>query len=363
MLRCGVTEINTVKGGVSDDTNAFFTSSYDEIAVKQAADIIKNGGIGAFPTETVYGLGANAFDAEAVKRVYRVKGRPGDNPLILHVNSITEAELLAKKLSETAKSLMHAFWPGPLTLVFAKNIKLPAWVGGYPENYINTVAVRSPNHPMARTLIERSGCIIAAPSANRAGTPSPTCAGHVADDFSPSDIDFLLDGGHTVLGLESTVVDITGDIPVILRPGAVTESMIRETVGRLEYAESVAGAPRSPGQKYRHYAPKAPMTLVMGLPEDAAAVIQSKIKPGVKTGILATGQTESMYIKSENTVVLNMGDRNDVKTIAYNLYACLRYFDELDAEIIYAECIPAAGLGKAIMNRLTKAAEGRVIFE
>jgi L-threonylcarbamoyladenylate synthase len=351
------------KGGVQNWTDAFFMPWDSHGAIKRAADIIKNGGIGAFPTETVYGLGADAFNPDAVARVYGVKGRPADNPLILHVNTIKQAESLTLPLPEAAKKLMEAFWPGPLTLVLKKDPSLPAWVGGHPGASMTTAAIRAAAHEAVRALIEESGCVIAAPSANKAGTPSPTRAAHVTADFSPEDIGFILDGGNVSVGIESTVVDMTGDVPCILRPGAVTDAMIREITGAVAYAESVNGIPRSPGQKYRHYAPKAPMTLVISSPEQAAGVIIKKIKPGIKTGILATEQTQALYREPPSAVVLNMGDREDLPAVARNLYSCLRRFDELGVEEIFAESVPETGLGRAIMNRLRKASEKRMVYE
>jgi L-threonylcarbamoyladenylate synthase len=358
MLR-RMTAIKKDKNGVPNPMAcAFLTPNGETDTIKNAAKIIKDGGIVAFPTETVYGLGANAFNEEAVARVYRVKGRPGDNPLILHINTIEQAASLTDNLSNRVKALIHAFWPGPLTLVLTKTPALPPWIGGHPQNRTQTLAVRSPQNPVARALIEASGCIIAAPSANKAGTPSPTCAAHVLSDFAPGEIDVIIDGDETNIGLESTVVDMTDDLPRILRPGSITVEMIREVAGEAVYDETVTGVPRSPGQKYRHYAPKAPMTVVTGQPEKIAAVIRSYSNGNRKTGILATNQTKPLY---DGGCVLSMGDRNDLHGIAQNLYACLRCFDELGVEEIYAEAVPEDGIGRAIMNRMVKAAEGRVM--
>ena len=337
--------------------------SIESTDIEKAAIILQNGGIVAFPTETVYGLGADAFNAQAVKRVYTVKGRPSDNPLILHVNDIKTAQTLTADLSKKAVTLMQAFWHGPLTLVLAKNSALPPWVGGHPDGVRQTVAVRSPANAIAQQLIQASGCIIAAPSANKAGTPSPTQAEHVASDFMiPEQVDFLLDGGRVEGGLESTVVDMTDDTPRILRPGAITYDMLRDVLGNVEYAENAADAPRSPGQKYKHYAPKAPMTLVAGSPEQVARIIAGKANKERKIGILTTTQNEPLYTNFA-PFVLSMGDRDNLAAVAHSLYACLRRFDQMGVDEIFAEAVPDTGLGRAIMNRMTKAAEGRIIYE
>ena len=366
-----------------------------EQGVAQAAAIIASGGIGAFPTETVYGLGADATNPAAVARIYQAKGRPGDNPLILHVAAKEDFLQLADNPPSYAHALIDAFWPGPLTLVTKKKPGLPAWLGGHPKGAPDTIGIRMPSHPAALAVIKASGCFIAAPSANKAGTPSPTRADHVAADFSCEDIDFILDGGAVPGGLESTVVDVTGDLPVILRPGAVTPKMIAEVMG-LEISAtdesqpgvipgpapdlirdqarngaepsphlSTASPPRSPGMKYRHYAPKAPMTLLMGAGDDIAEYIKTQCasRQNQRIGIMVTAQTESKLdpgIASSNlTSVLTLGDK--AETIAHNLYACLRQFDIIGVDIIYAEGSTQEGLGLAIMDRMKKAAEGRVV--
>lgn len=360
-------------------------------AIRQAARVIQSGGLVAFPTETVYGLGADAFNAKAVSGIYEAKNRPTDNPLILHVLSPEDAAMLAE-VSPAAQLLMDAFWPGPLTLVLRKHASQPGWVGGHPVNTANTLAIRAPSHPVARKLIEYAGCAIAAPSANKAGTPSPTQAAHVAADLG-EDIDFLLDGGTVPGGLESTVVDMTGESPVILRPGAVTADMIYSVTGIIDTQTNAddTDKPRSPGMKYRHYAPHAPMTVVTDAPEAAAVKIADLITKQTSNrclyGILATTQTVDYYTtrfgsrawvappeasempdtpaapipSGADIAVLNMGDRDTPETIAHALYACLRRFDTLGVEAIYAEGVADTGLGQAIMNRMMKAAGGRIV--
>lgn len=350
-------------------------------AIREAAQIIRQGGLAAFPTETVYGLGADAFNPHAVARIYQAKGRPSDNPLILHVCDGEALAELAAAVPEYARKLIGAFWPGPLTLVVNKHPRLPAWVGGHPEGSACTVAVRAPSHPVARALIAYAECPIAAPSANKAGRPSPTSAWHVVEDFDENEIDLLLDGGEVSGGLESTVIDVTGQNPVLLRPGAVTAEMVYTVTGlQPEAVGNDSSAPRSPGMKYRHYAPRAPMTIVSGEPDEAAARIAEAVsrQPG-PVGILATAQTAAFYrtrfgeqlsfdpqggtalTEDRRIAVLIMGDRNDPQTVAHGLYACLRRFDALGVQAIYAESVAEDGLGQAIMNRMMKAAGGNRI--
>ncbi|MDR1664412.1 MAG: threonylcarbamoyl-AMP synthase [Clostridiales bacterium] len=355
--------------------------------ITHAARVISEGGLVAFPTETVYGLGANALNAEAVAKLYAVKGRPGDNPLILHVRNLGGAIALAGDFPEHARKLAREYWPGPLTLVVNKSPALPAWVGGHPCFTARTVALRVPSHPSALALIEAAGVPIAAPSANKSGAPSPTDASHVEADLGGA-VDYILDGGEISVGLESTVLDVTGGGAVILRPGAVTAEMLSAVLGTpVREAALVSGeSPRSPGTKYRHYAPRAEMTVVCGNPEACAAYIAGKLsaesRPG---GILATAQTEKYYknyfkdrihfytlpeagdsasggLQPGEIAALAAGDRADPQTVARNLYACLRRFDSLGAEVIYAEGVGESGLGRAVMDRMVKAAGGNVVF-
>ncbi|MDR2166455.1 MAG: threonylcarbamoyl-AMP synthase [Clostridiales bacterium] len=308
----------------------------DTIKIKQAAEIIKNGGLVAFPTETVYGLGANALDEAACGRIYLVKGRPADNPLIVHVNSDFDMERIVRTMPPGARMLMEAFWPGPLTLV------LKARPGVFSYGFEDTIAVRVPNHIVARLLIHHSGVPIAAPSANISGRPSPTTVEHVLADLGGK-VDMILDGGPCRHGLESTVVDFTELRPKILRPGSVTAAMIEDVIGKISpegHGESVA--PKSPGLKYVHYAPKAKMTLVLGEKEAARARVAELAK------------------QAENPAIMDMERKPE--EIAANLFADLRRFDAEGHDEIFAQSIDEAGLGAAIMNRLKKAA-GRNILE
>jgi L-threonylcarbamoyladenylate synthase len=345
---------------------------------KKAGKIIKNGGIVAFPTETVYGLGADAFNSEAVSRVYMAKGRPNDNPLILHIANEKIFYELADTPPDYAKKLIKAYWPGPLTLVVKKKPELPIWLGSHPQNQTHTIGIRMPQNSIARYVIEYSGKVVAAPSANKAGKPSPTKANHI--DFAENEIDMIVDGGATKVGIESTVVDVTGETPRILRPGAITAEMIFETTGiepitsGQASAENVCGglgaeqgAPLSPGMKYRHYAPNAPMTIISGTQQAVAEYMVKeslrKVSEGKKIGLLVTNSTRELIradLGQKSVKIITFGD--DEKIIARNLFACLRQFDKLDVSEIYAEAVPNTGLGEAIMNRMQKAAEGRVVI-
>ena len=289
----------------------------------QAGRILRRGGLVAFPTETVYGLGADALNKESVARIYKVKGRPPDNPLIWHANSLEDFNRYVE-FNEIAYKLADTFWPGPLTMVLLN------------RDGLRTAAVRVPSHPVTKRLINASGCIIAAPSANISGRPSPTKAEHVADDFTDDDIDMLIDGGPAHKGLESTVVDLHTGSPRLLRPGAITLEMLRDVLGHVECPEfdNQNGVPLSPGMKYRHYAPKAPLTLLIGPVEAVSAKITEY---NGDTGILRTYGKEP-------------------EIIAQNLFECLRRFDKAGVSKIVAEGIKEDGIGLAVMNRLKKAA-------
>ncbi|MCL2225335.1 MAG: L-threonylcarbamoyladenylate synthase [Defluviitaleaceae bacterium] len=347
--------------------------------IAKASEHLCKGGLVVFPTETVYGLGADAFNAEAVAQVYSEKGRPGDNPLILHIANMENFRELSHQPPQYAFALAEAFWPGPLTLVARKNPALPAWLGGHPSRTTETIGIRMPAHPIAQSLLEESKCIIAAPSANKAGKPSPTTLAHVMEDFPNSGI-FPLDGGSATVGLESTVVDVTGDAPIILRPGFITEEQIFKTLGtpsptppqgissldpKFLQDEKLCEdeRPRSPGMKYKHYAPRADMTLVNGDSERVAGYVLGAVNenPNAKIGILI-GKKTLRYLKNAppSAKILLLGDNE--KDIAHNLFARLREFDKLDVDIIFAETTPENGLGVAIMDRMRKAAEGRVVY-
>ncbi len=335
-------------------------------AIKEAAQIIRDGGLVAFPTETVYGLGGNALNAEASAKIYAAKGRPSDNPLIAHIANETGLYEIAAEVPESAKKLMDAFWPGPLTMIFPKKDIMPRETTGG----LDTVAVRMPAHPVAQALIEEAGVPIAAPSANLSGRPSPTTAQHVKTDLDGR-IEMILDGGSCDIGLESTIVDVTGEVPMILRPGFITKEMLEEVAGEialdptLEMNTTVSGRPKAPGMKYRHYAPKATMTMISGDPERVTAEILRRVKKeqeqGKKVGILCASEAAEQYRSCTGADVQVLGSRQDEQAIARHLFAALREFDDAKTDVIYSETFAADHLGRAIMNRLTKAAGHRRI--
>ena len=334
----------------------------DEQALKQAGDILKRGGLVAFPTETVYGLGANALDEEAAKKTYEAKGRPSDNPLIVHIAEVDALDEIVQHVSEKAKRVIEQFWPGPLTLIFEKSEKVPYGTTGG----LQTVAVRMPVNEIARQLILAGGGYISAPSANTSGRPSPTTAEHVAEDLDGK-IDMIIDGGAVDIGVESSILDMTVEPPMILRPGAVTKEMLEEVIGEVDVDQSLLAddegtAPKAPGMKYRHYAPKAQLMIVEGEMEEAVKAIRQiayeQTRLGYQVGIIATNETVDFYT---NGVVKNIGTRTNENSIAKNLYKVLREFDEEEVSYIYSESFATDGLGEAIMNRLSKAAAHHTI--
>lgn len=331
--------------------------------LKEAAEIIREGGLVAFPTETVYGLGADALSPEAAKKIYEAKGRPSDNPLIVHICDFKELVSIAREVPAEAEQLAKAFWPGPLTMIVWKNDRVPyATTGG-----MDTVAIRMPNHPVALALIRESGCLIAAPSANTSGKPSPTEASHVALDMDGK-IPMILDGGAVGIGIESTIVDLTEDVPMILRPGYITKGMLEEVLGKEVkidpgiIADASDKKPKAPGMKYKHYAPKADLVLVEG--EEAAviqkinALVLEKQKKGEKVGVIATDETKNRY---HADYVVSIGARTDEDAIARHLYKILREFDAWEVDAIYSESFATPRIGQAIMNRLMKAAGHQVL--
>jgi L-threonylcarbamoyladenylate synthase len=325
--------------------------------INQAAEVIKSGGIVAFPTETVYGLGANALDEKAVARIFEKKGRPQDNPLIVHVDSTISAREIAE-WGDKAEALAEKFWPGPLSIVL-RNTAIPRAVTAG----LDTVAVRMPDSNAALSLISASGVPIAAPSANRSGSPSPTCAEHVERDLG-EDV-MILDDGECVIGVESTVVDLTQEIPVVLRPGAITIEMIRECLGETAAADpsfNNEGPPPSPGMKYRHYAPEASITVVEGSDVSVAEAIKFLYDKDIKKGdspiVLASRENRKYYGKRNLAVT---GSSGDPREAAKNLYSLLRQADEEQYTSIYFEAIPKDGIGFAVMNRIYKAAAYNIV--
>ncbi len=333
----------------------------DEAIMKEAGELLKAGALVAFPTETVYGLGANALDAEASAKIYAAKGRPSDNPLIIHIADMESLTLITEEIPEAAVKLADRFWPGPLTMVMRKSDVVPYGTTGG----LDTVAVRMPSHPIALELIRHGGGYIAAPSANTSGRPSPTLASHVADDMTGI-IPMILDGGAVGIGIESTIVDLTDKVPTILRPGFITREMLEEVVGEVQIDKGLEAdsktPPKAPGMKYRHYAPKAELVIVEGASEAVVAKINALVKEneekGIRTGIIGTEETIARY---PSGLVKSMGTRNDELSISSHLYGILREFDESDAEVIYSESFEEGAMGSAIMNRLLKAAGHKII--
>lgn len=325
--------------------------------IKEAADIINRGGIVVFPTETVYGIGADALNENAVDKIFEAKGRPQDNPLIVHIAEVGEMYGLIREVPEDAKILAEKFWPGPLTMIlYKKDILSDKITAG-----LNTAAIRLPLNKIALALIKESKKPIAAPSANTSGKPSPTEASHVIEDLMGK-VDMIIDGGSTYIGLESTVVDMTSSPPMILRPGGVTAEDIADVLGECDYDPAIIKTeekiiPKSPGQKYRHYSPKAKVILYKGNAEKVAEKINKDYdkfaSQGYIAGIMSTAQTEKFY---HGKTTICMGDRTKLLTISSNLFKGLRDFDHMGVDIILSEAVDEKGLGKAILNRLGKAA-------
>lgn len=334
----------------------------DSQVFKTASEILRSGGLVAFPTETVYGLGGDALKADAAEKIYRAKGRPSDNPLIVHIAETESVYELAAEVPEQAQKLMEAFWPGPLTIIFKKKEIVPDTTTGG----LDTVAIRMPAHPAALKLIKESGVLIAAPSANLSGRPSPTTAAHVMQDMDGR-IDMVLDGGAVGIGIESTIVDVTGERPTILRPGFISPEMIKDILGDVTIDPAIAGMdtklrPKAPGMKYTHYAPKGELTIITGEREKVARKIEKlaaeKNAAGYKTAVLADTDNLSLYCCEH---VYDAGSKKNEITVSAGLYALLRKCDDIGADYIYSESFEEGDMGYAIMNRLIKAAGHRVI--
>ena len=396
----------------------------DEEAIQKAGEILKTGGLAAFPTETVYGLGGNALDEDAARKIYAAKGRPSDNPLIAHVSCVEEVAPLVKEIPEAGRKLMEAFWPGPLTMIFPKSEKVPYGTTGG----LDTVAIRMPDDPVANRLIALAGVPVAAPSANTSGRPSPTTADHVWQDMNGR-IEMIIDGGPVGIGVESTIVDVSSAVPSVLRPGAITMEMLAEVLGEVSVDPAILGPlsadvrPKAPGMKYKHYAPKADLTLVepgtgteresgaeqvtgaeqktgaeqvngaeqkngagqktgaeqktgadrntgadpeTGLDETQLQAMirkvrelsREKIEAGYKVGVICTDESRGCYTDGE---VRSIGARKSQASVAHNLYALLREFDDLGVDYIFSESFPKDHLGQAIMNRLSKAAGYKIV--
>ena len=343
---------------------------YENADIKEAADIIRSGGLVAFPTETVYGLGANALMSEAAKKIYAAKGRPSDNPLIVHISKTEDVNNIAREIPEIFYKLAECFWPGPMTVVLKKRIIIPDDTSGG----LDTVAVRLPDNNIARALIEVSKVPIAAPSANTSGRPSPTRASHVFDDMDGR-IDMIIDGGTVGIGVESTIVDLTGDIPTLLRPGAVTVEMLQEVCTEvdidpaIEHLLASGEAPKAPGMKYKHYAPKADMKMLKGNEAAVLDYLKKEIsKSEIKTAILTVDEHWAVLEKiiednkKENIKLLSLGSLKDMKTVAHNLFDMLRKCDELGVSTILSESFDESGIGREVMYRLKIASGFNIIY-
>ena len=329
--------------------------------IREAGKIIRDGGLVAFPTETVYGLGGDALNPLSSRKIYAAKGRPSDNPLIVHIADLQALSPIVGEIPGNARKLAERFWPGPLTMILHKSDRVPYETTGG----LDTVAVRMPANRIAQEMIRAAGGYVAAPSANRSGRPSPTVARYVAEDLAGR-VEMIIDGGDVEIGLESTIVDLTSDRPMVLRPGYITLQDLESVLSRVEedrtlMEEDAGQAPKAPGMKYRHYAPKGEMTVVKGVEEQVVSYINERCREcrdaGRRTGVIATDETLSGYCAD---VCRSVGCRHDEEAIARELYRILREFDDEAVEVIYAEAFDDSGIGRAIMNRLLKAAGHRV---
>jgi L-threonylcarbamoyladenylate synthase len=333
----------------------------DNQAIKEAVEVIRKNGTVVFPTETVYGLGANALSAEAAKAIFVAKGRPSDNPLIVHVDCIDMLlYVIGEPLSENAKKLMEKFWPGPLTLIFKKSSAIPPEITAG----LDTVGVRMPDNTIALELIKQSGLPIAAPSANISGKPSPTKGEHVIADLAGK-VDAILCGSSSRIGLESTVLDLSGAVPTILRPGGITLEELQAVLGEVHIDKGLVDqttTPKAPGMKYTHYAPEAKMIIIKGQQQEVVSKIQQltaeQDNQGKLVGILATEETKHNY---QSGIVISMGSRSNLYSAAAAIFDALRQFDIQKVDIIYAEALSEENIGMAVMNRLKKAAGFNII--
>lgn len=322
-------------------TEKLSTSNKD---IARAAALLKGGGLVAFPTETVYGLGANALDGSAVEKIFKAKGRPSDNPLIVHIYDINQVSSLVLEVNDNAKRLMEAFWPGPITIVMKKSDKIPSSVSAG----LDTVGVRMPENPVALRFLKACGVPVAAPSANTSGKPSPTLASHVAEDLDGK-IDAIIDGGQCSVGLESTVIDVSSEVPMLLRPGGITFEQLTEVLGHvvLAFECKEGAAPRSPGLKYQHYSPSAPVYVVRG---DFDEYVIQNSKKYEKVGVITSNKADY----PSNCIVKRFD--SEPASYAANLFAYLRSLDGEGVQVIFAQDIDCKGINLATNNRLYKAA-------
>ena len=339
------------------------TKIFNTNELKAAARLLKNNQVVAFPTETVYGLGANAYSKEAIQKIFRAKKRPADNPLIIHLAQKKAVnQIISGKLDKQAKKLIAEFWPGPLTLILPKNDRIPDIATGG----LDTVAVRIPDHALARQLISLTGLPIAAPSANLSGRPSPTMAQHVIDDLAGR-IEGIVEGEQTLIGLESTVLDLSQEEPVLLRPGAITYEQLIDTIGEIKVDDNIglkvnqsSQKALAPGMKYQHYSPLAEVILVEGTKNKIPTMINQLIKDSEtdNLGVMCVEENKDLYKDVEVRV---MGSKKDLISIGNNIFRLLREFDEAGVDLIYIEGLTRKGIGLAIMNRLRKAAGNQIV--
>lgn len=335
----------------------------DDKIYEKAGEILRSGGLVAFPTETVYGLGADALDEEASAKIYAAKGRPSDNPLIVHIADMEAVYKLAREVPASALKLAERFWPGPLTMILKKSDIVPDSITGG----LGTVAIRMPGHKVAAELIRKSGVYIAAPSANTSGKPSPTLASHVIKDLSGK-IDMIISDDTVDIGVESTIIDLSENIPTILRPGYITKEMFEEVVGTVMIDPAITDGvkegivPKAPGMKYKHYAPEADLKIVEGDMNKVVDYINENtrklIGEGYKVAIMATDETRHYYTDG---IIISMGHRNDELSVARHLYAILREFDNEHVDYVFSESFETENVGRAVMNRLIKAAGHTII--
>jgi L-threonylcarbamoyladenylate synthase len=339
-----------------------YKDNIDEKIIKECGEALKKGKTVVFPTETVYGLGGNIYSEDTLNQIYQAKGRPSDNPLIVHICNLSQLEELVEEVPENAKILIDKYWPGPLTIIFKKNKNLPDYI----TRGLDTVAVRMPSNPIALKLLEECGVPVAAPSANTSGKPSPTRGSHVVEDLKGK-VDVIIDGGSSKIGLESTVIDVYSKPLMILRPGGVTLENICKDIKNVIYDPSLMhsslnGVPKSPGQKYKHYSPEAELYIFTGDIEKVREKIKNKTeemsKEGKKVLIMTSKESVPYYDKG---IILKLGSREDYQSISSNIFRALRKADELKVDIILSESFEEKGLGKAIMNRLIKASGHNII--
>lgn len=340
-----------------------YEQNLDEGTLIECGRVIREGGLVVFPTETVYGLGANALDGEAVKKIFKAKGRPQDNPLIVHVADADSIEPLVKEIPEIAKALMEKFWPGPLTIILKKSELIPVETSAG----LDSVGIRMPSNIIAAKFIREAKVPIAAPSANISGRPSPTDMERCIEDLLGK-VDYIIGGERCDFGLESTVIDCTEYPPCILRPGGITLEMLQEIDENIYIDPAILKKsdenfkPKAPGMKYRHYAPKAPLYIVQGSRDKVVEKINSMIEEYKKEnkiiGVIATEETKSLY---KDALVISLGSVNDMKTLGQNLFETLRVFDDKEVYEIFSECFEEKGIGIAIMNRLKKSSGYNII--